>query len=148
MRWTVLHVSQPTDGGVAAVVRDLARHQLAQGVQTHVATPPGSPLSAAFIGTGVAAHPWAASRSPGPGTMLEARALARIVRRVAPDVIVLHSSKAGLAGRLALRGAASSEGLSCTMAIGALLTRAEMPLPLRATHREKLARYKLWIYSD
>jgi glycosyltransferase involved in cell wall biosynthesis len=101
---TVLHVSQPTDAGVAAVVRDLARYQSARGTATHVATPGRSALTAALAGSGVSLHPWAARRSPGPWTLRETADLARIIQRVRPDVVVLHSAKAGLAGRLAVRG--------------------------------------------
>ena len=49
-------------------------------------------------------HAWAAGRNPGPSVPGETRALARVVAAVDPDVVVLHSAKAGLAGRLALRG--------------------------------------------
>ena len=41
---------------------------------------------------------------PGPRVFGEVRRLRRILDSVAPDVVHLHSSKAGLAGRLALRG--------------------------------------------
>ena len=40
----------------------------------------------------------------GWGACLEARALAGLIGSLAPDLVHLHSSKAGLAGRLALRG--------------------------------------------
>jgi glycosyltransferase involved in cell wall biosynthesis len=49
-------------------------------------------------------HPWPATRSPGPATLTETTRLRAILRATAPDVAHLHSSKAGLAGRLALRG--------------------------------------------
>jgi glycosyltransferase involved in cell wall biosynthesis len=52
----------------------------------------------------VEVHSWSARRSPGPGTLAESVALARIISAWAPDVVMLHSAKAGLAGRLALRG--------------------------------------------
>lgn len=47
---------------------------------------------------------WRARRSPGPSVPGEALRLSRIVRAAAPDLVHLHSAKAGLAGRLALRG--------------------------------------------
>src|SRR5206468_2722278 len=43
-------------------------------------------------------------RSPGASVLGETRRLARIVREVRPDLVHLYSSKAGLSGRLALRG--------------------------------------------
>ncbi|MER6309948.1 hypothetical protein ABT180_28660, partial [Streptomyces sp. NPDC001657] len=43
-RPTVLHVSQPADGGVARVVADLVRAQVAAGLRTVVAAPPGGAL--------------------------------------------------------------------------------------------------------
>jgi len=49
-------------------------------------------------------HRWPARRGPGPGSVVETARFARIVRASAPDLVHLHSSKAGLAGRLALRG--------------------------------------------
>ncbi|WP_263103187.1 glycosyltransferase, partial [Kitasatospora sp. DSM 101779] len=45
-----------------------------------------------------------AGRAPGPATAGEVRRLRRIVRAAEPDVLHLHSAKAGLAGRLAVRG--------------------------------------------
>jgi glycosyltransferase involved in cell wall biosynthesis len=47
---------------------------------------------------------WRATRGPGPTVPAEAAALARLVAEVRPHLVHLHSSKAGLAGRLAVRG--------------------------------------------
>ncbi len=47
---------------------------------------------------------WSASRSPGPSSLAETLALGRLIRRFHPDLVHLHSAKAGLAGRLWLRG--------------------------------------------
>ena len=47
---------------------------------------------------------WSAHRAPGAATTRELLALRRVLRSVRPDVVHLHCSKAGLAGRLALRG--------------------------------------------
>jgi glycosyltransferase involved in cell wall biosynthesis len=52
-----------------------------------------------------AAHvAWSAGRAPGPTSFLDARRLSRIVEARRPELVHLHSSKAGLSGRLALRG--------------------------------------------
>jgi glycosyltransferase involved in cell wall biosynthesis len=101
---TVLHVSQPVDGGVARVVTDLVRAQVAQGARVVVACPPGGGLGPAATATGAEVLPWTARRSPGPSLPAEVRAMGRVLGAVRPDLLHLHSSKAGLAGRLAARG--------------------------------------------
>ncbi|MFF7328705.1 glycosyltransferase [Streptomyces sp. NPDC008150] len=99
----VLHLAQPVDGGVARVVVDLVRAQLASGLDVTVACPGGALADdAAALGAGV--RHWRASRSPGPGLWSEVRGLARLLDEVRPDLVHAHSAKAGLAGRLALRG--------------------------------------------
>ncbi|SDN01750.1 glycosyltransferase family 4 protein [Actinacidiphila guanduensis] len=101
---TVLHVAQPVDGGVARVVTDLVRAQVRQGARVVVACPPRGPLGPAAAGCGAEVLPWPARRAPGPTLPYEVRAAARAVRAVRPDLLHLHSAKAGLAGRLAVRG--------------------------------------------
>ncbi|MFJ1703978.1 glycosyltransferase [Kitasatospora sp. NPDC088346] len=102
---TILHISQPVDGGVARVVVDLVRGQRETGCRVLVACPPGGRLAAGAAAAGAEVLDWPAGRSPGPATLGEAVRLRRIVRGAAPDVLHLHSAKAGLAGRLAVRGA-------------------------------------------
>ncbi|OIJ69367.1 glycosyltransferase [Streptomyces mangrovisoli] len=99
----VLHVTQPVDGGVARVVTDLARAQLADGWQVSVACPRG-PLAAGLRRLGADVRHWDASRSPGAGLADEVRRLARLTADVRPELVHAHSAKAGLAGRLAVRG--------------------------------------------
>ncbi|WP_435127620.1 glycosyltransferase [Actinacidiphila sp. bgisy144] len=101
---TVLHVAQPVDGGVARVVTDLARHQVAYGARVVVACPPGGDLGPAAAAVGAEVAAWPAGRSPGPALPAEVRSLARVLRATGPGLLHLHSSKAGLAGRLAARG--------------------------------------------
>jgi glycosyltransferase involved in cell wall biosynthesis len=100
----VLHVSQPVDGGAAVVAAQLTESQLARGWDVAVASPERPFLSERIRQAGAAWHPWPARRSPGPSTLLETVRLTRIVAKARPDLVHLHSSKAGAAGRLALRG--------------------------------------------
>lgn len=101
---TVLHLAQPVEGGVARVVVDLARDQAASGARVVVGCPPEGPLAEAARAAGATVVPWHARRSPGAGLAAEVAGAARAVRESAPDLVHLHSAKAGLAGRLALRG--------------------------------------------
>jgi glycosyltransferase involved in cell wall biosynthesis len=100
----VLHVSQPTIDGVAVCVERLATAQHRDGWRVAVACPDDGPLPARLQRAGVRVLPWAASRAPGARVPAELRTLSRLVDRESPDVVHLHSSKAGLVGRLALRG--------------------------------------------
>jgi glycosyltransferase involved in cell wall biosynthesis len=101
---SILHVSQPTDGGVAGYVVDVVADQVARGWRVVVASPPWDDLGGRVEASGAEHVHWTAGRAPGPGAFLDARRLRRIVDRVEPALVHLHSSKAGLAGRLALRG--------------------------------------------
>ncbi|MBE1597404.1 glycosyltransferase family 4 protein [Streptomyces stelliscabiei] len=69
----VLHITQPVDGGVARVVTDLVRAQLADGLRVAVACPDG-PLAPALRALGADVRLWAATRSPGPALVSEVRA--------------------------------------------------------------------------
>jgi len=102
--FTTLHVSQPTEAGVAACVRSLVADQRARGWNVALAAPFWDDLSSEAEELGARCHRWEAVRAPGPATLPETIALGRIIRNVDPDVVHLHSSKAGLAGRLWLRG--------------------------------------------
>ncbi|MFD5799139.1 glycosyltransferase [Streptomyces diastatochromogenes] len=99
----VLHLAQPVDGGVARVVLDLARAQLAAGLRV-TAGCPGGELAAGLRDLGAGVHEWRAGRSPGPGLAGEVRRLARLIDEVRPELVHAHSAKAGLAARLAVRG--------------------------------------------
>jgi YD repeat-containing protein len=100
----VLHVSQPSDAGVAVVVRRLVRDQSTRGWEVAVACDPAGALAGWVDEAGGTVLPWTARRSPGPGTVTETARLRSIVRAWGPDSGHLHSAKAGLAGRLAVRG--------------------------------------------
>lgn len=101
---SILHVSQPTDGGVARYVADVVADQVGRGWRVTVATPSWGDLGGRIEEAGAVHADWTAGRAPGPSSFLDARRLTRIVRSEQPDLVHLHSSKAGLAGRLAIRG--------------------------------------------
>lgn len=101
---SVLHVAQPTTEGVARCVADLAALQERHGWRVAVASPAEGDLPG-WASAAAARHlSWSASRSPGPGLGAEVVSLRRLIRNLRPDIVHLHSAKAGLAGRLALRG--------------------------------------------
>ncbi|WP_327000944.1 glycosyltransferase [Dactylosporangium sp. NBC_01737] len=100
----ILHVAQPRDGGVAGYVVAAGADQLARGWDVAVACPPDGRLAADLAQTGVPHRPWPATRGPSRATPGEVRALDRLLRSYRPDVVHLHAAKAGLAGRLCLRG--------------------------------------------
>ncbi|NKI41671.1 glycosyltransferase family 4 protein [Streptomyces physcomitrii] len=100
----VLHVAQPAEGGVARVVADLVRAQLAAGLDVRAACPEQGGLAPSLRGLGSEVRAWEAGRDPGLAVASEARRLARLVGEVRPDVVHAHSAKAGLAARLAVRG--------------------------------------------
>lgn len=103
LRPRVLHLTQPVDGGVARVVTDLTRAQLAAGLRVAVACPGGG-FADRLRALGADVRNWPATRSPGPAVVPEVRRLARVIEEVRPDLVHAHSAKAGLAGRLAVRG--------------------------------------------
>ena len=104
MTLRVLHVAQPVDAGVPRVAGSLVADQVARGWDVSVASPEGWDLHKVASSVGARWFPWSASRNPGPSTFSETRRLGRVISSASPDLVHLHSAKAGLAGRLALRG--------------------------------------------
>jgi glycosyltransferase involved in cell wall biosynthesis len=101
----ILHVCQPTDHGVARCVRQLVADQVSRGWQVTVACPTGpGDLAESVVASGARHVPWPAQRSPTRGLRLERSTLATALTQSRPDVVHLHSSKAGLSGRALLRG--------------------------------------------
>lgn len=97
-------MTQPTTAGVARCVLDLATDQVGRGWDVHVVAPDEGGLLEAAAAADAETHGWTAGRDPGPSIAAEVARLRRTLHDIAPDVVHLHSSKAGLAGRLALRG--------------------------------------------
>jgi len=100
----VLHVVQPPDAGVPQVAGDLVADQVRRGWEVTVACPHECDLRGSAEEVGARYLRWEAKRAPGPSVPGEVRRLAVLVREAAPDLVHLHSAKAGLAGRLAIRG--------------------------------------------
>jgi glycosyltransferase involved in cell wall biosynthesis len=99
----MLHVTQATTEGVGRYVADLVRDQAARGWEVALACPRDAELASVCEASAARYERWDANRSPGPSSLGEVRRLRRIIRAVDPQIVHLHSSKAGLAGRLALR---------------------------------------------
>lgn len=99
----VLHVCQPLDGGLLRCVANLVADQVERGWHVAVACG-GEPLASAASAAGARVIGWPATRSPGPRTASEVVRLSRIVTDCRPQVLHLHCAKAGLAGRIVVRG--------------------------------------------
>ncbi len=101
---SVLLVSQPTTAGVAQCVVDWARGLSEQGWRVAVACPRDGWLGQAVAASDVQVFEWDAVNDPHQGVLLELRQLRAIVSDFNPDVVHLNGAKAGLIGRLLLRG--------------------------------------------
>jgi glycosyltransferase involved in cell wall biosynthesis len=103
----ILHVTESFASGVLSFIDDVTRAQAAEGLEPHVlyAVRPDSPTRGdieARFAPGVTLH-GAIDGKPGLGTQAAlARAARRLVREEHFDAIHLHSSRAGVVGRLAL----------------------------------------------
>ncbi|MGW1469040.1 glycosyltransferase family 4 protein [Streptomyces sp. NPDC002308] len=100
----ILHLVQPVEGGVARVVVDLVRAQVRAGLRPVVGCPPNGPLAALASAAGAEVHGWRAVRDPGLGLAREIAGARSLVREHRPQLVHAHSAKAGLAGRMAVRG--------------------------------------------
>ena len=106
----ILHIVEASFAGVGRHVLDLSQGQAALGHDVHVAFSPvresGSFRSERRELTTVEFHPVPMQRSPGPSDVRALVALERQRRRLRPDVIHSHSTKAGLLGRVLPGGGA------------------------------------------
>jgi glycosyltransferase involved in cell wall biosynthesis len=96
----ILIVSQVTVDGVAVCVRNLVQAAIGAGYQVTVACPEAGHLSAWVRQRGAAWERLEMRRSPHPSDILAMMRLRRLART--HDLVHLHSSKAGVAGRLAV----------------------------------------------
>ena len=96
----ILIVSQATVDGVAVCVRDLVEAAVDAGYQVTVACPATGKLPAWVQQRGAAWERLEMRRSPHPSDILAVMRLRRLART--HDLVHLHSSKAGVVGRLAV----------------------------------------------
>jgi glycosyltransferase involved in cell wall biosynthesis len=85
-------------------VADLAKSQVADGHEVVVCCPPSGELPQWALDAGAAFEPWPATRSPGAQVMAETKRLRLLLDGLNSELIHLHSAKAGLVGRLVMRG--------------------------------------------
>lgn len=100
----VLHVCESTAGGVGVFIVGLAAHQVERGDSVAVAAPSEGPAISQIAEAGARHLPWEAVAQPGPTVPRELWSLRAHVRDFDPDIVHLHSSKAGLIGRMLIRG--------------------------------------------
>lgn len=99
VRRRVLHVVARGQEGVARYVQDASEFQGEGNWDVHVATPDPESLGPCCQG-----HRWDSDGVEGEGLMARSRSLRRILDDVAPEMVVLHGARAGLSGRLTVRG--------------------------------------------
>lgn len=98
----ILLVSQPTSAGTARHVGDLAEGLLRRGARVTVASPAEGALPARLKAAGVPVVELAMQREISPLADIASYVqLVRLCRRLKPDVLHVHSSKAGFLGRMA-----------------------------------------------
>jgi glycosyltransferase involved in cell wall biosynthesis len=86
--------------GIERCIVNLVRGHSALGWRIVVACPTSGPLRVTARNAGAEYRAWNARREPTKGLATEARELRRIIRQFRPDIVHLHSSKAGLVGRV------------------------------------------------
>jgi glycosyltransferase involved in cell wall biosynthesis len=97
-------VCESTGGGTQVFIGDLIRDQRARGYEAALAGPRAAPLAGELASIGARHFPWEAIAQPRPVAVArEIVSLRAIVADYDPDVLHLHSSKAGMVGRLVVR---------------------------------------------
>ncbi len=104
----VLHLTQASaPGGIQRLFRELVPLQVERGLIVGVACPATNGLDPVVRRAGAAGYEWPATRAISPTSFRrEFRRVRRVIADFQPDVVHMHSSKAGLIGRLAYRGPA------------------------------------------
>lgn len=100
----ILHVTQPAVAGVPRAVVELVDFQRRAGLDARIAGPDEGELRDLCAERAIPLVPWRSRRGFGPSMRSELRDLRRIIDTFDPDVVHLASAKAGLIGRLVLRG--------------------------------------------
>lgn len=101
----VLHVCEPADGGAAVIAAALALGMAARGLEVEYAGPPGARHLPELEAGGVPVHllPLAPSYFNTGADLRALRGLDQLLAAGRFNVVHLHSSKAGVLGRLAAR---------------------------------------------
>lgn len=103
----ILHVFEPSTGGIPVFVSRLAVQQHSDGHNVHVLGPRDALRSGIFPGDTIEPHEWQMRRRPG-AMVAARRTLLTTIGEVRPDVLHLHSFFAGLVGRVRrIRGLAT-----------------------------------------
>ena len=100
----ILFAAQPTVAGVAQCVLDWTTGLRDRGWDVNLACPDDGWLSQRCADAGISVDRWDSVRQPYKGVRRELSQLRAIVDRHQPDVVFLQGSKAGLIGRMLLRG--------------------------------------------
>jgi len=101
---SVLHALQATPGGVPEVALNLVADQCRRGWRVALACPPELELGEPATEAGARYLPWPAERGVGRSLALETARFRAIHAQTQPELVHLHSSKAGLVGRAVIRG--------------------------------------------
>ena len=94
-----IHFLQPVSGGTPTVVLELVTAEVAAGYSVMIAAP--KDLRDRAETTGATFNPLSLRRSPGPSDLVAIVRIRRLLKTA--DVVIFHSSKAMMAGKIALR---------------------------------------------
>lgn len=97
-------MTQPGSEGVGRYVATLSQNIASNGFHVVVIGPPESPMHRMLEGGDVDFIAWSSSRHPTEGLVSDIRFLRQALDVIRPDVVHLHSSKAGTIGRLSILG--------------------------------------------